>query len=81
MFFLLKKKLQVKKTKRSVCVKVQRRSLGEVLRQRPWGWGPVTPLCVDTTRVSYLISRNPIEGYGFLLREAQRVKINSLQDY
>lgn len=45
------------------------------------GWGCVTPLSVDTTRVSFLISCNPIEGYGFLLREVQRVEINSLQDY
>lgn len=43
--------------------------------------GGVTPLSVDTTRVSFLISCNPIEGYGFLLREVQRVEINSLQDY
>lgn len=48
-------------------------------KDRGWGW--VTPLSVDTTRVSYLISCNPIEGYGFLLREVQRVEINSLQDY
>lgn len=45
------------------------------------GWEWVTPLSVDSTRVSYLISCNPIEGYGFLLREVQRVEINSLQDY
>lgn len=43
--------------------------------------GRVTPLPVDATRVSHSISRNPIEGYGFLLREAQRVKTNSLGDY
>lgn len=48
---------------------------------RVWRWGRVTPWSVDTTRVSYLISCNPIEGYGFLLREVQRVEINSLQDY